>query len=760
MPHVKTVLEEMTLEEKAALAVGRDFWTTAPIERFNIPSIWLSDGPTGLRKSPDPTDAGIGGSLPATTFPTESAIASSWNPALAYEVGKAIAIEAQAYDVQVLLGPGVNLKRSPLGGRNFEYFSEDPVLSGVMAAATIDGVQGQGVGTSLKHFVANEQETGRMYSNSLVDERTLREVYLKPFEIAIAKANPWSLMASYNRVNGTYASENAYILHDILRKEWGYTGIVMSDWNAVNNRVAGIKAGLHLEMPGGGSSLDAIVAAVKSGELNEERLNEVVGELLEAIVSVNATCKPGVTFDPKAHHALARRAASESIVLLKNDHDLLPLEGDVLTSVALIGHFAKSPRYQGAGSSQVVPTNVENAYDELVRLIGNREAIAYVDGYTKDHQSDPTLLEEAKAVAKAAKVAVVFVGLPPSFESEGYDREHINLPPSHNELVEAVCDVQSNVVVVLTNGAAVAMPWVARVPAIVEGWLSGQAGSAAVADVLLGHVNPSGKLSETFPVKLSDTPAYLSFPGQGRQAIYTEGLFIGYRWYDARDIKPLFPFGHGLSYSTFRYSELNVDKPIMKDTDTLTVSLKVKNTGSRAGQEVVQLYIHPKQPRLYRPHKELKAFEKILLQPEDETEIRLQLSPRDFAYYDPDASAWVTDSGEFEILVGASSRDIRLWQTITIESTGVRSRRYDRLTSIGEWMDNPMTRSVLQPIYDQLLTRVEMPAAAVDAELMRRFNDDMPVAKLVVMGLLSEEELQRMLEEANQKLLGPPTEQL
>lgn len=751
MPEIESLLERMTLEEKAALTVGQNVWTTVPIERLNIPSIWLSDGPTGLRKLPNPTNAGIGSSLPATTFPTESALASSWNRVLAYEVGKAIAIEAQAQDVQVLLAPGVNLKRSPLGGRNFEYFSEDPVLTGVMAAAIIDGVQEQGIGTSLKHFVANEQETGRMYSNSQVDERTLREVYLKPFEIAIAKANPWSLMAAYNQVNGTYATENPYILHDILRKEWGYKGIVMSDWGAVNDRVAGIKAGLHLEMPGGGSSVEAIVTAVRAGELSEKRLNEVVKELLEAIFKVNATRKFGITFDPETHHALARKAAGESIVLLKNDNNLLPLEGETLTSVVLIGHFAKSPRFQGAGSSQVVPTKVENAYDELVRLVGNRGAIAYADGYTKEHQSDPVLLREAQAVARTAKVAVVFVGLPSSFESEGYDREHIDLPQAHNELIEAVCDVQPNVIVVLTNGSAVAMPWVARVPAIVEGWLSGQAGGAAIADILLGQVNPSGKLSETFPIKLSDTPSYLSFPGKGRQAIYTEGLFIGYRWYDARDIEPLFPFGHGLSYTTFSYSEITLDKPTFQDTDTLTVSFRIKNMGYRVGQEVVQLYVHPKKPRLHRPDKELKAFEKVLLQPEEEKEVCLQLSPRDFAYYDPDAGAYVIDSGEFDILIGASSRDIRLQQTVAIASTRSHSSRYDRLTSIGEWMSNPVTRPVLQPIYDRLLAGVKMPAAKEDAELMKRFHDDMPVAKLVVMGLLSDGELQRMIEDANQR---------
>ncbi|HEY9666771.1 MAG TPA: glycoside hydrolase family 3 C-terminal domain-containing protein [Coleofasciculaceae cyanobacterium] len=503
-------------------------------------------------------------------------------------------------------------------------------------------------------------------------------------------------------------------------------------------------------MPGGGSSVDAIIAAVKSGELDEKRLNEVVGELLEAIFRVDAARKSGVTFGPEAHHALARRAAGESIVLLKNDRDLLPLEGEALTSVAVIGCFAKLPRYQGAGSSQVVPTQTENAHDELVRLMGSRGAIAYVDGYTQEHKSDPTLLREAQAAAKAAKVAVVFVGLPSSFESEGYDREHIDLPQAHNELVEAVCDVQPNVVVMLTNGAAVAMPWVARVPAIVEGWLSGQAGGAAVPDVLLGDLNPSGKLSETFPVKLTDTPSYLSFPGQGRQAIYTEGLFIGYRWYDAREIEPLFPFGHGLSYTTFDYSGLNVDKPTFKDTDTLTVSLRVKNTGSRAGQEVVQLYVHPKQPRLCRPYKELKAFEKVSLQPGEEKEVRLQLNPRDFAYYDPDASAWVTDNGEFDILIGASSRDIRLQQTVLLKSTHPRSLCYDRLTSIGEWMSNSATKPALQPIYDRLLAGVKMPQDEAAAELTRRFYDDMPVAKLVVMGLLSEQQLQRMIEDANQ----------
>ena len=602
------LLAQLTLEEKSALTVGRDAWTTVPVERLGIPSVWLSDGPTGLRKLHASDDLSIGNTVPATCFPTESSLAASWDLALVEEVAGAIAAECRAEGVGVLLGPGINLKRSPLGGRNFEYFSEDPVLSGRMAAAFVRGVQDRGVGACLKHLVANEHETGRMYADSIVDERTLREVYLRPFEIAVHEADPWTVMASYNRLNGEYCVESRRLLREILVEEWGFRGIVMSDWLAVNDRVASIDAGLHLQMPGSPTA-SAVVAAVREGRLDEARLDELVGELLAFVERAAAAAgEPVAAPDLDAHHRLARRAAAAGIVLLKNDGALLPLaeSGD---GVALIGGFAREPRYQGAGSSEVKPTQVENLHDELPHG-------TYARGYADDEAPDPALLREAQDAARGARVAVVCVGLPPSYETEGVDREHIDLPASHNALVDAVLDVQPNTVVVLMNGSAVAMPWAARAPAILEAWLGGQAGGGAIADVLLGRVNPAGRLSETFPIALADTPAYLDFPGDGDgRSHFTDRLFTGYKSYDARGIEPLFPFGHGLSYTSFEYSGLRVAG--------LNVTLTVANTGDRAGAEVVQLYVRERAPRLRRPDKELRAFAKPELEPGEQREVDL-----------------------------------------------------------------------------------------------------------------------------------------
>ena len=509
-------------------------------------------GPRGCASSAPRTDLSLTNTLPATCFPTESSLAASWDVALVEEVAGAIATECRAEGVGVLLGPGINLKRSPLGGRNFEYFSEDPVLSGRMAAAFVRGVQARGVGACLKHLVANEHETGRMYADSIVDERTLREVYLRPFEIAVHEADPWSVMAAYNRLNGEYCVESRRLLREILVEEWGFSGIVMSDWLAVNDRVASIEAGLHLQMPGSPTAA-AVVAAVREGRLDEARLDELVGELLAFVERATAgAAAPAEAPDLDAHHRLARRAAAAGIVLLKNDGPLLPLAEDA-GGVALIGAFAREPRFQGAGSSQVRPTRLETLHDELPHA-------AYARGYAEDGAPDPALLQAAQEAARAARVAIVCVGLPESHETEGVDREHIDLPEQHNALVEAVLDVQPNTVVVLINGSAVAMPWAARAPAILEAWLGGQGGGGAIADVLLGRVNPAGRLSETFPVALADTPAHIDFPGDGDgRSHFTDRLFTGYRSYDARGVEPLFPFGHGLSYTSFEYSGLRVE---------------------------------------------------------------------------------------------------------------------------------------------------------------------------------------------------------
>jgi beta-glucosidase len=745
---IDELLHRMTLEEKAALTVGRDFWTTWPVERLGIPSIWFSDGPTGLRKALGSDTVGIGDSRPATCFPTESALASSWDTQLLEEVGRALGREAQSQGVQVLLGPGANLKRSPLGGRNFEYFSEDPVLTGEMAAAYIRGVQSEGVGTSLKHFAANEQETGRMYADSVVDERTLREVYLRAFEIAVTKARPWTVMAAYNRLNGMYCTENRRLLHNILKEEWGHQGIVVSDWFAVNDRAAGIAAGLHLQMPGGPTA-QYIVEAVLAGSLEENDLDEMVRDLLQIILQADAARRPDTTIDEEEDHRLARRAAGECIVLLKNEDGLLPIDSGRITRLAVIGTFAKEPRYQGAGSSQVVPTRVENALAELVRLLGDGGGVKYAPGYDAGVEPDAALVEEAQCVAAWSEVAVVFVGLPAVAESEGMDRKTLDLPDPHSALVEAVLAVQPRTVVVLTNGSTVALPWAARVPAIVEGWLAGQAGGGAIADVLLGIVNPSGKLSETFPVRLEDTPAYQDFPAEPALCLYGERLWTGHRWYDARQIQPLFPFGHGLSYTTFEYSNLRVEPAVTRVGETLTVSCTVRNAGRRAGREIVQLYLHECSPRLDRPERELRGFTSASLQVGEETRVCIELHPRDFAIYDPQAHGWVNGGGTFDLLVGASSRDVRLQTSIVLEGAGGPTAPLTRFSPIRAWMEHPTGSELLAPYLAHLRQAmdshgVESTSEGVDPAIM-----DMPVSKLQLAGVLSPEDLEQLIRQAD-----------
>src|ERR1700693_1533194 len=602
------LVDKMTLEEKALLLSGDGWWKTHAIERLEIPSITMTDGPHGLRKV---EGGGLSTSVPATCFPTASALASSWDTELIRQVGVALAQESQASDVQILLGPGVNMKRSPLGGRNFEYFSEDPFLAGKMAAAYIQGVQSQGVGTSLKHYAANNQEFERMEANSKLDERTLHEVYLTAFEIAVKEAQPWSVMAAYNPVNSIHAAENGLLLNEILRTEWGFHGFVVSDWGAVHDRVKGVNAGLNLEMPGSGAyNRKKIIEAVQAGDISPAVLDEVVVKLLAVILDAKDRHRPGVMFDATQHDTLARRAGGESLVLLKNAGNLLPLDFRETKAIALIGAFAKMPRYQGAGSSQVNPTRVSTAYEEIVKLAGKGVAIGSAAGYTDEGTTTDELITQAVEKAKGAQVAVVFAGLPDSFESEGFDRSSLDLPAGHNQLIEAVSTVQPNIVVVLMNGAAITMPWENKVKAIVEAWLGGQAGGGAIADVLTGKINPSGKLSETFPARLEDTAAYLDFPGRNKEANYGEGIFIGYRYYDTRKLIPLFPFGFGLSYTTFIYSDLEVSATTIKDTESVTVKVKVKNTGRVAGKEVVQLYVHEQRTKMVRPEQEVKALDR------------------------------------------------------------------------------------------------------------------------------------------------------
>ncbi|MCB0563925.1 MAG: glycoside hydrolase family 3 C-terminal domain-containing protein [Phaeodactylibacter sp.] len=745
----RSLVQQMTLEEKAGLCSGQDIWATKPVERLGIPSIWMTDGPTGLRKATSGKEAGLGSSLPATCFPTASALGASWNTGLIFEVGQAIGRECQAQDVQILLAPGVNMKRSPLGGRNFEYFAEDPVLSGEMAAAFIRGVQSEGVGTSLKHFAVNNQEFERMFISAELDERSLREAYLPAFRIAVKKANPWTVMCAYNKVNGIYASEHAYLLHQILKEEWGYKGFVVSDWGAVNDRVEGIRAGMHLEMPSsGGYNDEKIVTAVRSGDLDEGRLNEVVEELLAVILLADASRKEGLSVDPVQHHRLARRVAAECMVLLKNGEDLLPLAAN--TSLAVIGRFAKEPRFQGAGSSQVVPTQVDNAWDALQPYF---ESLTYAPGYQDPDRIDQHLIDEACSVAAEAGAAVLFVGLPSKYESESFDRQHLGLPPAHNALVEAVSQVQPNTVVVLTNGSAVSMPWHNEVKAILEGWLAGQGGGGAVADILSGKVNPSGKLSETFPQRLEHNPSFLNWPGAHGKVLYGEGIFIGYRYYDAKGVEPLFPFGHGLSFTNFEYSEMSLSEAAVTDNSKITVRVSVHNSGHRAGQEVVQLYISQEECRLQRPEKELRAFAKVPLEPGAQKEVIFQLDPRDFAYYNPAIGEWVVDGGAYYIMVGASSRDIRLKQVVEIRGDKEAFVPFTRYTPIKEWLRHPRSAETMKAMMEKVWQYYGGKPADEDAlAMMEAHFMDLPLIKLVVSsrGAFSMKQLDEMVRGVNE----------
>ena len=666
---IPTLLSQLTLEEKASLCSGRDFWHLKGIERLNIPSIMVTDGPHGLRKQrTDSEMSNLEDSVPATCFPTASALAATWNRQLIEDIGVALGEECRQEQVGVLLGPGANIKRSPLCGRNFEYFSEDPYLSGEIAASFINGVQSQGIGTSLKHYAVNNQEHRRLTTDAIVDTRALHEIYLAGFERAVRQAQPWTVMCAYNKVNGTYCAEHTELMLDILKNTWGHEGLIVTDWGAMNERVDGLRVLVELEMPGAPNGNDQkIVKAVREGQLSEELLDKAVTRVLKLIFKAQETLATTYTYDQQAHHTLARQAAEEGAVLLKNDDHLLPLKQG--QSIALLGRFAKHPRYQGAGSSLMNPSQLDNLHDALTSLIG-AEHITYAPGYTAQADTpDQTLIEEATDIAKVADVVVLHVGLTDMFELEGLDRTHMKLPPGHEALIEAVSALHPKVIVVLSNGAPVEMPWAAHVSSILEGYLGGQAGGSALARLLTGDANPSGKLAETFPLCLEDNPSYPHFPGDDHHVTYCESLYVGYRYYDTAEQDVLFPFGHGLSYTQFTYSDLSVDKQEAQADETLTCRLRIKNTGTVAGKEIVQLYVSPASSSHFRPTKELKAFTKVSLAPGEETLIEWTLEERAFAYYDPQQAQWLVEAGTYTLLVGASSRDIRLQQEVTIHSS-------------------------------------------------------------------------------------------
>jgi beta-glucosidase len=702
MTDIQAIVAQMTLEEKAALCTGASAWTTTPVERLALPELLVSDGPHGIRRQPD-VHAVAQKSLPATCFPTASSLASTWDADLLYEMGQALAEEAIALKVDVVLGPGANMKRTPLCGRNFEYFSEDPYLAGELAASLINGIQSQGVGTSLKHFAANNQEFERFSISAEIDERTLREIYLPAFETAVTKAKPWTVMCAYNKVNGTYASEHHRLLTDILKNEWGFEGFVVSDWGAVHDRVVSLQAGLDLEMPGPKRArVNAVIEAVRDGVLDEAVLDEAVRRIVR-IVCLAAQTPKGGDFDAAAHHALAHKVAAEGMVLLKNN-GLLPLHNP--QHIAVIGRAAQKAHFQGGGSSHINPTQVDVPFNELQKLAGNAE-LSFAPGYPEDASFEQGLIGEAVTIAQVADVALLYIALPAFKESEGYDRPDLDLTEQQVALIQAVTAVQPNTVVILNNGAPVVVHnWIDGTAAVLEAWMMGQAGGGAIADVLFGRINPSGKLAETYPVKLTDTPAHLNFPGENNAVYYGEGLFIGYRYYDAREVPVQFPFGYGLSYTTFAYSNPQVSAATFKDVDGITVAVDVTNTGQVTGKEVVQVYVHDQEARLVRPYKELKGFAKVELQPGETKTVTIPLDFRAFAYYDPAYRQWVTEDGQFDILIGASTADIRSTVTVTLQSTLQLPSVLHRESTIRAWLEDPYGKKAFEPMYQQMRTQL------------------------------------------------------
>ena len=693
---IKALISQLTLEEKAGLCSGADFWHTKAVERLGIPASMVSDGPHGLRKQDDKVDhLGVNDSIKAVCFPAASATAASFDKAMLTRMGEAIGDSCQHEGLSVVLGPAVNIKRSPLCGRNFEYFSEDPYLAGKLSAAFIHGVQSRNVGTSIKHFAANSQEHRRMSSSSEVDERTLREIYLPAFETAVKEEQPWTVMCSYNRLNGVFASENPWLLTDVLRKEWGFEGYVVSDWGAVSDRVAGLAAGLDLEMPSSGGINDKkIVEAVRSGKLDEAVVDQAVERILNIIFRFTENAKPDTPWDKEAQHQLAAEIAADCMVLLKNDDKILPLRKE--DTVAFIGEFADKPRFQGGGSSHINCFRTTSALEAAAGL-----PVLYAQGYsaTKDAATEEQIAE-AVAAAKKAKIAIVFAGLPDVYESEGYDRTHMRMPECQNRVIEAVASANPNTVVVLHNGSPVEMPWIGKVKAVLETYLGGQAVGLATIRVLYGETNPSGRLPETFPLQLEDNPSFLSYGGEGDIAEYREGIFVGYRYYDFKKAAVLFPFGYGLSYTDFEFSNLRLSANTITDQDLLTATVTVKNTGDRAGKAVIQLYVGDKESSVFRPVRELKGFEKISLQPGEAKDVSFTLDNRAFAYWNTELHDWTVEPGDFTIEIGRSSRDIALDASVTVNSAVKINRHYDMNSIFMDILADPHAAAVFKPVLD------------------------------------------------------------
>ncbi|MFF3787946.1 glycoside hydrolase family 3 C-terminal domain-containing protein [Streptomyces sp. NPDC001933] len=719
----------LSLAEQASLTSGGSRWTTTPV-RDVVRALTLSDGPHGIRRpAGDAAEAIVlRHSLPATCFPPAVTLGSSWDSGLAHRIGEALAREASALGVDVVLGPGINIKRSPLCGRNFEYFSEDPHISGVMGAAVVEGIQSVGVGACVKHFAANNQETDRMRVSADVDERTLREIYLPAFEHVVREAKPYTVMCAYNKINGVHASENHWLLTQVLREEWGFDGLVMSDWGAVTDRVAALAAGLDLEMPPTGTD-EQIVASVEEGCLDPVHVAEAANRVLR-LRDRTDRAQRFEDWDADAHHELAREAARASAVLLKNEEDILPLDPTAQQTIAVIGEFARTPRYQGNGSSHVVPTRVDNALDALTAAVGPATALTFAAGFTLDGTPAPELAEQAVAQAATADVAVVFLGLPDAHESEGYDRADIDLPADQIELLREVAQVCPRVAVVLANGGTVSVSqWLAHAGAVLESWLPGQAGGTALADLILGFESPSGRLTETIPQRLADVPSHLHFPGRDGHVVHGEGRYVGYRHYDTVDVPVAYPFGHGLTYTTFAYEGL---KATATGDNRWTVEATITNTGSRFAREVVQLYIAFDEPHPTRPRHELRGFTKVGLEPGASASVRFELTGRDLAWWSTSLGGWAIDPGPFAVEIGASSRDIRLRTVLHTAGDGALND-LEATSTFGEWLNHP----VGGPLLLKALARAKAPSpenlAATNPTLLRAAMD-VPLAKFTGLG--------------------------
>ncbi|MFD0616101.1 beta-glucosidase [Paenibacillus sp. GCM10027629] len=656
------LIQQMTLEEKASLMSGKDFWQTQDIKRLGIDSIFLADGPHGIRKQAEAADhLGLNPSNPATCFPTAATVANSWNTELGEKIGDYLGEEAAAQKVHVLLGPGINMKRNPLCGRNFEYFSEDPYHAGKMAASYIQGIQSHGISACVKHFAVNNQEERRMSIDTIVDERTLREIYLTAFEIAIQEGKPKTVMSSYNMLNGAYTNENLHLMVEILRKEWNYEGVVVTDWGGSNDRVAGLLAGNELEMPTtAGETNEEIIQAIQSGKITEEVLDECVDRLLDLIFTTEEAFKKAYKkdFDVEQHHQLAQKAAEESIVLLKNEGNILPLKQGV--KAAIIGDFAKDARYQGAGSSIVNPTKLNHTLDCIEE--SGIVSVGFEPGFERYGKKNQQKINQACALAKNADVVLLYMGLDEVTEAEGLDRHNMKIPENQIDLLHALYQVNSNIVAILSCGSAVEMPWIDKVKGLVHGYLGGQAGARAILRVLSGEVNPSGKLAETYPLYYEDTPSYHQFPGKEVSVEYREGVYIGYRFYDTANVEVLFPFGYGLSYTTFDYTDIQVNKT--------GVTFQLTNSGDKAGMEVVQLYVGCQSEDIFRPKKELKGFTKVFIQPGETKLVTIPFDDKTFRYFNVKSNQWEVEEAEYKIMIGASSADIRLEEVLFVEGTG------------------------------------------------------------------------------------------